>query len=256
LVRMSSLGRPVVQIGTGEELGKDEKPRYSNLKPGLSLETVTLESALSSFALPKLLGEKDGKEISVNTGRYGPYVKFGEAFISLPRFEDPFEMTLEKAIPLIDAKIEADRPLSYFENQPITKGKGKFGPFIKWTTIYVNVPKAYNFDTLTEPQAHELLMAKIEKEANKYIHHWPEENISVEAGRWGPFIKFGKNMINLPKIEGAKMTVDQARTLDLADVKKRILEEIPNAFEKKEKKAPVKKAGTAAAKKAPAKKMK
>jgi DNA topoisomerase I len=255
LVRMTSLGKPVVQIGTGEELGKDEKPRYSNLKPGLSLETVTLESALSSFALPKLLGEKDGKEISVNTGRYGPYVKYGEAFISLPRFEDPFEMTLEKALPLIEAKIESDRPLSHFEGHPITKGKGKFGPFLKWTTIYVNVPKAYNFDTLTEAQAHELLMAKIEKEANKYIHHWPEENISVEAGRWGPFIKFGKNMINLPKIDGVKMNADQARTLDLNDIKKRILEEIPTAFDKKEKKAPAKKApsGTAA-KKAPAKK--
>jgi DNA topoisomerase-1 len=251
LVRMSSLGKPVVQIGTGEELEKKEKPRYANLRPGSSLETVTLEEALACFQLPKVLGELEGQEVSVNTGRFGPYVKFGAAFVSLPKGEDPYEVTFERATELISVKREADRPVGYFEGQPITKGKGRFGPFIKWTDLYVNVPRAVNFDTITEQQAVELLAAKIDKEANRYIQNWPEENISIENGRWGPYIRYGKNMISLPKMEEGKMTAENARALSLADVKAIIEKEMPGIFDKKVK-APAK--GKAAGKTATKKK--
>ncbi len=233
LVRMSSLGKPVVQIGTGEELDKKEKPRYANLRPGKTLENVTLEDALESFQLPRTLGEYEGEQLEVNTGRYGPYVKFGTQFISLPKGEDPFEISFDRAVQLLQAKKEADKPVGYFEGQPITKGKGRFGPFVKWADLYVNVPTRVNFDQLTEQQAVELIRQKIEKEANRYIHHWPEENISVENGRWGPFIKFGKAIINLPRIEGGKMTADHARSLSLADVRAMIEKEIPGAFDNK-----------------------
>jgi len=233
LVRMSTLGKPVIQIGTGEELAPKEKPRYANLRPGKSLETVSLAEALESFQLPRALGEYEGETLEVNAGRYGPYVKFGSSFISLPKGEDPFDVTYERAIELVQAKKQADKPVGHFEGQPITKGKGRFGPFIKWADLYVNVPTRVNFDNLTEQQAIELIQQKIEKEANRYIHHWPEENISVENGRWGPFIKFGKNIINLPRFEGGKMTSDQARTLTLADVKAMIEKEMPGAFDAK-----------------------
>ena len=236
LVRMSSLGKPVVQIGTGEELGKKEKPKYANLKPGKTLEGVTLAEALESFALPRTLGAFEGQEVSVNSGRFGPYVKIGELFVSLPKGEDPFELGFERAIELIQAKRQADKPLGHYEGQPITKGKGRFGPFIKWTDLYVNVPARVNFDQLTEKQAVELIESKIEKEANRYIQNWPEEKISIENGRWGAYIRFGKQNINLPKVDGAKMTADQARTLSLADVKAIIEKEIPGAFNKKGKK--------------------
>ncbi|MCC6460607.1 MAG: type I DNA topoisomerase [Saprospiraceae bacterium] len=243
LVRMSSLGKPVVQIGTGDELDKKEKPKYANLRPGMTLETVSLQEALESFALPRTLGELDGHEITVNTGRYGPYIKFGEQFISLPKGEDPFEIALERALDLIDAKREADRPVGYFEEQPITKGKGRFGPFVKWTDLYVNIPTRVNFDTITEKQAVELIEAKIEKEANRYIQHWPEEKISIENGRWGPYIRFAKQKpINLPKMDGAKMTAEQARTMTLADVKAIIEKEMPGIFSAKPKAAPKAKA--------------
>ena len=230
LVRMSSLGKPVVQIGTGEELGKKEKPKYANLKPGLSLETVNLAEALESFALPKSLGEFEGEEVSVNAGRFGPYVKFGSQFVSLPKGEDPFDVSFERAIELIQAKRQADKPIGHYEGQPITKGKGRFGPFLKWTDLYVNVPARVNLDTITEKQAIELIEAKIEKEANRYIQNWPEEKISIENGRWGAYIRYGKLVVNLPKTEGAKMTVDQARTLSLADVKAIIEKEMPGIF--------------------------
>ena len=247
LVRMSSLGKPVIQIGTGEELGKKEKPRYANLRAGKSLETVTLAEALESFALPRALGDYEGEMLEVNTGRYGPYVKFGPTFVSLPKGEDPFDITFERAVELVRAKKEADRPLGHFEGQPITKGKGRFGPFIKWADLYVNVPTRYNFDQLTEQQAIELLHQKIEKEANRYIQHWPEEKISIENGRWGPFIKYGKAMLNLPRVEGGKMTADQARSLSLADVKAIIEKEMPGIFDNK--KPAAKSAGKPAGKK-------
>jgi len=252
LVRMSSLGKPVIQIGTGEELEEKEKPRYANLRQGKNLETVSLAEALESFQLPRTLGEYQGQEMVVNTGRYGPYVKYGEQFISLAKGQDPFELTADEAIQLVLAKLEADKPVGFFEGQPITKGKGRFGPFIKWADLYVNVPKAYNFDFLTEEQALTLLAGKIEKEANRYIQHWPELKISIENGRWGPYIKFGKSMLNLPKIDGAKMNADHARSLSLEDVKAIIEKEIPGAFDVKAK--PAKKAGAKTAKeKAPAK---
>jgi DNA topoisomerase-1 len=249
---MSSLGKPVIQIGTGEELEEKEKPRYANLRQGKNLETVSLAEALESFQLPRTLGEYQGQEMVVNTGRYGPYVKYGEQFISLAKGQDPFELTADEAIQLVLAKLEADKPVGFFEGQPITKGKGRFGPFIKWADLYVNVPKAYNFDFLTEEQALTLLAGKIEKEANRYIQHWPELKISIENGRWGPYIKFGKSMLNLPKIDGAKMNADHARSLSLEDVKAIIEKEIPGAFDVKAK--PAKKAGAKTAKeKAPAK---
>lgn len=242
LVRMSSLGRPVIQIGTGDELIEKEKPRYANLRPGQSLESLSLADALNSFQLPRALGEYEGEVLEVNTGRYGPYVKFGSTFISLSKGEDPFETSYDRAVELVKIRQEADRPLGQFQSVPFTKGKGKFGPFIKWADLYINIPARYSFDTLTTQQAVELIEAKLEKEANRYIHHWPEDGISVENGRWGPFIKFGKAVVNLPRMDGVKMTADQALTLTLIDVKKIIETELPGAFD--EKKTPAKKGAT------------
>ncbi|MBX2891979.1 MAG: type I DNA topoisomerase [Saprospiraceae bacterium] len=247
LVRMSTLGKPVIQIGTREELAPKEKPRYANLRPGKNLETVTLEEALESFQMPRTLGEHEGQPLEVNTGRFGPYVKLGNLFASLAKGEDPFDITYERAVELIEAKKQADKPVGHFEGQPITKGKGRFGPFLKWADLYVNLPAKVNFDQLTEKQAIELIQQKIEKEANRYIHHWPEEKISVENGRWGPFIKFGKAIVKLPRIEGGSMTADQARSLSLADVKAIIEKEMPGVFDAK--KPTAKSGGKAAGKK-------
>ncbi|MBL7808024.1 MAG: type I DNA topoisomerase [Saprospiraceae bacterium] len=230
LVRMSKLGRPVIQIGTGEELDKKETPRYANLRPGQSMETVSLSEALDAFQLPRTLGEYNGETLEVNTGRYGPYVKYGSTFISLPKGEDPFDTTYERALELVKARLEADRPLGHHEGLPITKGKGRFGPFVKWADLFVNVPAKVNFDMLTEAQAIELIKQKIDKEANRYIHHWPEEGISIENGRWGPFIRFKKDNLKLPPVDGVKMTADMALSLTLADVKAIIEKEIPGAF--------------------------
>lgn len=137
-----------------------------------------------------------------------------------------------------------------YQGEPYTKGKWRFGPFLKWKTLYVNVPKAIDFENITNEEAEKLIALKIDKEANRYIHNWPEEKISVENGRYGPYIKFGKENVYLKK-DGKKITeADEIKNLSLEDVKAMIAEQIPGAFKEK-KKAPAKKT---AAKKAPAKK--
>jgi DNA topoisomerase-1 len=244
---------PMVQIGVTEG---DEKPKFAKLKPSQSIETITLEEAQELFKLGAPLGEYEGQEISVNIGRFGPYVKFGDQFVSIPRGTEASDVDLEKAIAIIEAKRVEDAPIATYDDKPVTKGKGRFGPFIKWNDMFINVPRRYNFDALTQQDINELVETKISKEANRYIQQWPEEKIALENGRWGAFIRFGKKMM---KIVGGgangKYTAEELAVIDLETVKKMILAQDPKAFDKKTKAAP-KKAATkkAATKKAPAKK--
>ena len=235
LCRMSRRG-PVVQIGAQDELAEDEKPRYASLRPGQSLETITFEEAMELFQLPKLLGEYQGEEVAIGMGRFGPYVRFGEKFVSLPRGEDPMSVTYDRAVELIEEKKKADAPVGTYKGLPITKGKGRFGPFIKWNGMFVNVSKKYDFDNLTQDEMFELIAKKEEKEANRYIHNWVDEKISVENGRWGPFIRFKKKNIKIPKVDGKRVTSEEAADYTLEDVKKLIELEIPDAFKSKKKK--------------------
>ncbi len=234
LVRMGKYG-PVAQIGAPEELAENEKPDYGNLQKGQSIETITLEEALRLFDLPKNLGEFEDMSVSVGIGRFGPYVKFGDTFVSIPRDEDPLSVTLDRAIELFEEKRKADAPVFMYKSLPITKGSGRFGPFIKWNDMFINIPRRFDLETLTLDEAAELIEAKVEKEGNRYIHNWEKEKVTVENGRWGPFIRFGKKMINL-KNEGKKMTSEEAAELTLEDVKKLVEVEVPNAFAAKVKK--------------------
>ncbi len=238
LVRLGKFG-PVAQIGQGDELAKDEKPRYGNFKPGQSMETITLEEALTLFQLPKLLGKFENEEIVVGLGQYGPYVKYKTMFISIPRGEDPLEISLARAAELIQEKLKADAPIGHHEGKPIGKGTGRFGPFIKWNDMFINIPARYKIDTLTMEQAIEIIIAKLDKEANRYIHQWESENVAVENGRWGPFIRHGKDNYKLLN-EGKKMTEEEVAALTLADVKAIITAQNPEAFKVKAKAAPKK----------------
>lgn len=242
--RMGRFG-PMVQIGGADE---DDTPRFASLQKGQSIETITLEEALELFKLPVTLGDYEGKEVSVNAGRFGPYIKWGESFVSLPKGQDPLTVDLTKAIKLIEEKQKAEAPIGNYEGKPVTKGKGRFGPFIKWNEMFINVPKRYNFDNLSQAEIEELILAKIDKEANRYIQQWPDEKISIENGRWGPYIRFGKKMVKMGRKEsGEKYTAEELSGIALDEVKKMIEIELPDAFKKPAKKA-------AAKKKAPAKK--
>ena len=222
---------PYVQLGEATE---EEKPQYGKLLQSQRIDSISLEEALELFKLPRTLGEYLGKEVSVNVGRYGPYVKWGDDFISLPKGEELMEVDLTRVAEVINAKQTADAPVGTFKNKPITKGKGRFGPFIKWNDLYINVPRNYNFDELTQPQMDELIAKKIDKEANRFIQQWDDEKIALENGRWGPFIRFGKKMIKIArKKDGEKYTADDLANITLDEVKKLIEIEEPDAFAKK-----------------------
>ena len=240
IARMGKYG-PMVQIGVQAD---EEKPRFAKLKANQSIETISLDEALELFKLPLALGEFEGLEVSVNIGRFGPYVKWGEQFISIPRGEELLEVTLDQAIGYINTKRIEDAPIGFFDEKPITKGKGRFGPFIKWNDLFINIPRAYDFELLGQADCDELIKKKIEKEANRYLQQWPAEKISIENGRWGPFIKFGKKMLKLPfKGDKAKYTTEELEAISLEDVKKMIVAQDPKAFEKKStKKKPARKA--------------
>ncbi len=252
IARMGRYG-PMVQLGIAVD---DEKPRFAKLKPSQSIETINLEEALELFKLGAPLGEYEGQEISVNIGRFGPYIKLGDQFISIPRGEDLTAVDMDRAIELIKEKQLADAPVAMYEGKGVTKGKGRFGPFIKWDGMFINVPKRYNFDNLSQTDINELIEAKIAKEANRYIQHWPEEKIALENGRWGAFIRFGKKMMKL--VGGGangKYTPEELAVISLEEVKKMIVAQDPKAFDKKGKKAPAKKAAAKAAKKTVVKKV-
>ncbi|MEO9004664.1 MAG: type I DNA topoisomerase [Ginsengibacter sp.] len=230
IARMGRYG-PMVQIGSAEE---EEKPRFAKLKATQSIETISLEEAMDLFKLPLSLGEFEDKEVLVNMGRFGPYVKWGEQFISMPKGEEPTDVDLPRAIEIIKAKQVEEAPIAHYEEKPVTKGKGRFGPFIKWNDLFINVPKAYNFDSLTQEDCNELIRKKIEKEDNRFIKQWTGDKIAIENGRWGPFIRFGKQMLKIPgKPGGGKYVAEELAVLDLEDVKKMILQQDPKAFDKK-----------------------
>lgn len=250
IARMGRYG-PMVQIGRTDD---EEKPRFAKLKASQSIETISLDDAMALFQLPKTLGQYEGQEVSIGVGRFGPYVKWGESFISIPKGEEPLEVELDRAIEIINQKQVADAPIGQFQGQPVTKGKGRFGPFIKWGDLYINVPRAYNFDNLSQQDLNELIEKKLDKEANRYIQQWPAEKISIENGRWGAFIRFGKKMLKLGRKDGGeKYSPEEVSALSLEEVKKMITAQVPDAFTKKAaaKKAPAKKA---AAKKTAARK--
>lgn len=245
-VRIGRYG-PFVQIGESAENEDDEKPRYASLRSGQMIETITLEEALDLFKLPFQLEDYEGKELSVGVGRFGPYIKWGESFISLPKGEDPLSVNLDRAIELINEKNIADAPIAHFQELPVTKGKGRFGPFIKWNNLYINVPARYNFEQLGQAEIDELISKKVEKESNRFIQQWPSEKIAIENGRWGPFIRFQKEMLKLGKNPSTndKYTPEELSQLSIETVKKLITEQVPDAFtvkvKKTVKKVPLKK---------------
>ncbi len=245
----------MIQIG---ETDDEEKPIFASLMTGQNIATITFEEALELFKLPFDLSEVDGQPVSVGVGRFGPYVKWGETFISIPKGEDPLSVDQNRAEEIINEKKKADAPIATYKGEPVTKGTGRFGPFIKYKDIFVNVPKKYNFDNLSQSDINELIDAKLEKEANRYIQQWEKEKISIENGRWGPFIKFGKAMFKIPKKkDDRKYDAEELKEISLDEVKKWITDQDKNAFAEKKKPAAKKTATTkkaTAAKKPAAKK--
>lgn len=209
-VRLGKFG-PMAQIGEAD----DEDKKFASLMNDQNIGNITLEEVLDLFLLPKNLGTYQGDEVEVSNGRFGPYVRHGSVFVSLPKGENPLDVTLVRAQELIDEKAKADAPIATYKGEPVQKGTGRFGPFIKWDGVFINVSKKYNFDNLSQSDIVELIEDKLQKNIDKVLHNWKEEGILVEKARWGrSVITKGKIKIELSKdVDATKLTLEEVQEM-------------------------------------------
>jgi DNA topoisomerase-1 len=209
-VRLGKFG-PMAQIGAPD----DEEKKFASLMADQNIGNITLEEVLKLFLLPKNLGTYKGEEVEVSNGRYGPYIRHGAAFVSLPKGENPIDVTITRAQELIDEKALADAPIAVYKGEGVQKGTGRFGPFIKWDGVFINVSKKYNFDNLSQADIEELIEDKLQKNIDKVLHNWKEEGILVEKARWGrSVITKGKLKIELSKdVDAANLTLAEVQEI-------------------------------------------
>ncbi|MFT3751738.1 MAG: type I DNA topoisomerase [Paludibacter sp.] len=154
---------PLAQIGTSEE---EEKPVFASLLKSQSIESITLEEALDLFKLPRQVGEFEGKVMTVAIGRFGPYIRHDSSFYSLPKTDDPMEVTAERAIEIIEEKREAEKNRiikTLGENNEIQVLNGRFGPYFTCDNVnYKIFPKGTDPSTLTLERCQELMVAQPE----------------------------------------------------------------------------------------------
>lgn len=160
---------PVVQMGTPSD---DEKPQFANLTKGQSIETITLEEALELFKLPRTLGELEGQVVKANVGRFGPYVQIGKLFVSIPKGEDPMDITLERAAELIQEKRlkEEQSHLKQFDEDPDLEVRaGRWGPYIAYKGKNYKLPKsdAERATELTYDECKKIIEAEAKKPATR-----------------------------------------------------------------------------------------
>ena len=189
----------------------------------MQIESVNLEQALLLFQLPREIGEVQGEIVLANNGRYGPYIKFGKKFISIPAGKSPTSISLEEATVLIEEKQKADAPIHTYENMDVQKGKGRFGPFIKWNNMFINVNKNYDWDNLSKDDIEQLIEDKKTKEREKVIHNWEDEGIKIEKGRWGKFylIKSKKKILLDKNLDVHSIDIEKAKEIYQANTSKK-----------------------------------
>ncbi len=166
LARLGRFG-PIVQIGNGEE---EEKPRYASLRKGQFIENITLEDALELFKLPRKIGEFEEMEIEANVGRFGPYLRHNNKFYSIPKTDDPHDVTLERSIEIIEAKRLADSQKlikTFDEDENVQVLNGRWGPYIKFGKKNVKIPKDKVPEDLTFEECKELADKTPEKSKRK-----------------------------------------------------------------------------------------
>ena len=152
---------PVVQIGSAND---KDKPRFAQLKKGQSIQTITYEEAMDLFKLPRTLGEYEGFEISIGTGRFGPYILYNKSYVSLPNNYNPMDVTLEEAIELINEKKQTDQKkhLKQFAEEPeLEILNGRFGPYLHYKGNNYKLPKSQSdLETLTAEKCLEIIRAQ------------------------------------------------------------------------------------------------
>lgn len=215
-VRLGKFG-PFVQLG---ESGEEEKPVFANLTKSQNVASLQFEDALALLARPKLpreIGIHEDKPVIIGAGKLGPYIKFDGKFTSIPEPFDPFTMDLSSALEVMDSALKAAEAdgLGYFEDQLLETGKGRFGPYIKHHGKYYSLGKTDQLGSLTKERAIEIILAKRNMEANKFIKEFPENDaVKIVNGMYGPYIQIGKRNVKIPKgTEPAALTLEECLAL-------------------------------------------
>ena len=162
---------PVVQIGSATD---SEKPRFAQLKKDQSIQTITFEEAMDLFKLPRTIGEYEGTEVTIGTGRFGPYVLHNKTYVGLPAQYDPMAITLEEAVELLKQKQqnEEQKHLKQFDGEPeLEVLNGRFGPYLRYKGANYKLPKSIeNIDSLTAEKCMEIIHAQENKAGNSRSH--------------------------------------------------------------------------------------
>ena len=198
-VRMGKFG-PFVQIGTKED---GEKLIYASLQQGQSIETVTLENALKLFELPREIMVYEGEPVIAGIGRFGPYLKRGDKYFNVERGTDLTAMTVEECEAILKEALSGTQfPLHItdYNGVSLEVNKGRFGPYIKYQGQFISIPKGQAPETVTPEQAIALVEAKMAGAAAAVLKTFAEDaNIQILNGRYGPYIKSGKDNVPIPK---------------------------------------------------------
>jgi DNA topoisomerase-1 len=198
-VRMGKFG-PFVQIGSKED---GEKLMYASLQQGQTIETVDMDSALKLFELPREVMVYNGEPVIAGIGRYGPYLKRGDKYFNVENGTDLIAMTAESCAAILDEALKGVQfPLVVGNHNGITLeiNKGRFGPYIKYQGQFVSIPKGQAPETVTLEQAIALVEAKAAGVMAAVLKSFAEDaNIQILNGRYGPYIKNGKDNVPIPK---------------------------------------------------------
>ncbi len=161
---------PIAQLGEGSADGEGEKPQFSSLRSGQHIENITLEDALELFKLPRDLGEYEHKKVTVSIGRFGPYIRHDNKFISLGKDDDPYDVILSRAIELIESKRDKDEKsvISFFENEPELRVlNGRWGPYISYKKENYKIPKKVEAEKLTMEDCMKIIANSPEPKSKK-----------------------------------------------------------------------------------------
>ena len=212
---VARIGRfgPMVQIGNAED---EDKPKFASIRKDQSIASITYEQAMDLFKLPRTLGERDGEVVIIGVGRFGPYVKLGSTFASIPAEDDPLSIDLQRAIEIMDQKKAGNmaRELGEYEGETLAVAKGRFGPYVKFKGLYANIPKGEDMNTVTLARAIELVQAKQAGAAALVIKGFDGSSIQILKGKYGPYITDGNKNANVPKgKEPEDLTLDECVVL-------------------------------------------
>ncbi len=215
LVRLGKFG-PIVQIGKQDD---EEKPRYASLRKDQRMENITLEDALELFKLPRVVGTYEDKEVVVSIGRFGPYIKLGNDYISLPKGEDPYTVSLERITEILSGP-RLPKTLGKFRDEEISVAKGRFGPYVRFKSTFASLKKGMDPFAVTLNEAIQLIEEKEKKDLAKNIKIWEDDSrVKVVNGRYGPCIQAGKKFFRIPGGKDPKeLMLDEC--LEIAGFKK------------------------------------